>query len=80
MHSRALNALVQRSLALNALVQLSHTVNALFMCLGALNALVQHAMNTRVLLQIYRGMYECSRLTLNLHVSCAVCSYSCVMY
>ena len=35
-------------------------------------ALVQHAMNMRVLLQIYRGMYERARLTANLHVSCTV--------
>ena len=39
-----------------------------------LNALVQHAMYMRVLLQIYRGMYECAPLTVNLHVSCTVCT------
>ena len=30
-------------------------------------------MNTRFLLQIYRGTYECTRLTVNLHVNCTVC-------
>ena len=72
MHSRALNPLVQYSRALNALVQLLRTINALVQRLGALNALAQNTMNTQVLLQIYRGMYECARLTVNLLVSCTV--------
>ena len=75
-YSRAFNALVQCSCALNVFIQLLRTFNALVLRLRALNLLTQHAMNMRVLLQIYRGTYKCACLTVNLHVSCTVNSNS----
>ena len=53
---------------LNTLVKLSRTINAFVLCLHALNVLAQHDNNTRVLLQIHRGMYKCAYLKLALEL------------